>query len=1087
MVGHKEGGWFHRSKNLGVIRSTGWAFRHTSKAVHRLLLLAIALLVAASCLLAGAAWRLAQGPIELGWLSDRVKAALIDDTAPVRASFDDVSLAWEGFHKGVDHPLDLRLSNITVTDPAGRRLLVAPRAHLTFSLAGLLLGRIVPRAIEVDHAQIVVTREPGGPINLGWDFARGDVPVTGSVDLRQFGEQLSRPASSDHGRTHGLFDQIQRAHFRNTELILRDPEAGLIVKTSDMDIDLIRARTGQVRGSLQAPVSIGGQQAELTAQLGWAPGSRANLDLKLTAVRPAGVEALPSALAFLAGLDVPISLTATIGFDAGLTPKHVRAEIQAGTGHIQIGQGTAPLRSGTLALSGTLNAISITKGHFDVAPTPDGTPQIIDLGGTVTYAADRLMAALTVSLAKIDIADLPLLWPSGVGGGGRAWITEHITAGLVTQARVAAVIETDRALHDVVVTKASGDLDVSNGTFYWIDNVPPVELANAHLRLVDPDTLDIHVTSGRQRIRNGAGDLTIRDGQMRITGLAVRDQVAVIRTQVDGPLASALALLKEPRLHLLSAHPIALKTGGGDASATLDFQLPLDNKLSIDDVQIHADARLKRVRLLDVAGGHALEDGDCDFAIDKEGLTLKGQGSLAAIPVTFEGSMDFKTGPADQVVQRITVAGRPEATQLDAAGLHILDVVVGPIPMTAVIHERRSGDSQIAIKGDLTLAMLSVRPLAWSKPASAIASGTATLLLSRGRLTKIDRIVVRGDGLLVNGSADLLDGHIRSVLLDAIRLGRSQGRGTVRLTANDPIAVVLQGDQIDLAPKLMEKTTGSDLSAASLATTPLWTLDAHFNHAMLADGERADDLLVKATGGGEAIRLLDAVGSTQPGLGFSIKISSQADRRRLQVDAKDAGAFLRGMGISRAMQSGHLVIDGVFDRQFGLSPLAGTAFIDNVEVRNSPVLGKLLQAITLYGLVDALSGPGMKFSRAVVPFHYNGADLDIDQAQADNPSLGLTGKGRISLSSGQTSITGTIVPAYFFNSMLGQLPLVGKLFSPEKGGGIFAVRFGLDGSIDDPRVSINPVSALTPGFLREIFGIFDRARPSGDGVPLDGK
>ena len=66
------------------------------------------------------------------------------------------------------------------------------------------------------------------------------------------------------------------------------------------------------------------------------------------------------------------------------------------------------------------------------------------------------------------------------------------------------------------------------------------------------------------------------------------------------------------------------------------------------------------------------------------------------------------------------------------------------------------------------------------------------------------------------------------------------------------------------------------------------------------------------------------------------------------------------------------------------------------------------------------------------------------------------------------------MPAYFFNSMLGHLPLVGKLFSPEKGGGVFAARFGVDGQITDPTISINPVSALTPGFLREIFAVFDR-------------
>jgi hypothetical protein len=67
---------------------------------------------------------------------------------------------------------------------------------------------------------------------------------------------------------------------------------------------------------------------------------------------------------------------------------------------------------------------------------------------------------------------------------------------------------------------------------------------------------------------------------------------------------------------------------------------------------------------------------------------------------------------------------------------------------------------------------------------------------------------------------------------------------------------------------------------------------------------------------------------------------------------------------------------------------------------------------------------------------------------------------------------GTIVPAYFFNSLLGNIPLVGKLFSPERGGGVFAASYAVRGRLDDPDVSVNPLAALTPGFLRGLFGLF---------------
>ncbi|HXP07381.1 MAG TPA: AsmA-like C-terminal region-containing protein, partial [Acidobacteriaceae bacterium] len=280
-------------------------------------------------------------------------------------------------------------------------------------------------------------------------------------------------------------------------------------------------------------------------------------------------------------------------------------------------------------------------------------------------------------------------------------------------------------------------------------------------------------------------------------------------------------------------------------------------------------------------------------------------------------------------------------------------------------------------------------------------------------------------------------------------------------------------------PKLTQK--GGDGRAApttSPITTPPWTLDARFVRALLANGESASDILANASGGGEAIRWLDIVGTIPGGGPFSVRIEPGASTRHLSVEARDAGRFLRGVDSIRGLQSGHLAIEGDLDSNFGLEPLVGTALLENVVLQNSPLMGKLLQAITVYGLVDALRGPGITFSRIVAPFKYDGADVTLNDAHASNASLGLTAKGRVGLSSGLVAVSGTIVPAYYFNSMLGQLPVVGKVFSPEKGGGVFAARFSLDGSIDDPSMSLNPVSALTPGFMRDIFGIFDRDPPA---------
>ncbi len=654
--------------------------------MHRLLALGTGILVVVSCLLAGAAWRLAQGPIDLARISDRIKAALTDESTPVRVEVGGFSLAWEGFHKGVDHPLDVRLSRITVTDLMGRRLLTAPNAHLTFSFAGLLLGRIVPRSIEVDHAQIGITREVGGAIDLGWDLVADGSPSAGAVDLRQLHERLARPASTDRAGIPRFLDQIRRIHFRDTELTIRDDESGLVIRTPSMDLDLARTAGGHIRGTFQAPLSIGDQQASLAADADWVPGSDIRLGMKLTSLRPAGINAFPSALAFMMAVDVPVSLVATVRLDPGFRLQHIQAELGFGQGSIRAAQGTVPIRSGDIAVSGTLDKIDIARAHIDLAHSPEGSAELIDITGIITHEADRLSASITVGLGQIELADLPRLWPAGVGAGARSWIVEHITAGTVKRGAASLVIEADDSLHDIMLTQARGDVDGSSGIFTWIDNIPPVEQTDFHLHLVDPDTLDISVSSAHQRVHGGDPDLLIKDGWMRITGLSLRDQIAAIRAQVEGPIASALSLLDEPRLHLLSSHPIALKTGAGDGSVTLDFQFPLENKLEMDDVRIHADAHLTKIRLPGIVGGQDLDSGVFDLSIDKDGLRLRGRGAVATVPVTINGTMDFNSGPPDQVVQQFAVTGQPEAAQLEAAGVkNITDFLSGPVPLTVAV------------------------------------------------------------------------------------------------------------------------------------------------------------------------------------------------------------------------------------------------------------------------------------------------------------------------------------------------------------------------------------------------------------------
>jgi len=51
----------------------------------------------------------------------------------------------------------------------------------------------------------------------------------------------------------------------------------------------------------------------------------------------------------------------------------------------------------------------------------------------------------------------------------------------------------------------------------------------------------------------------------------------------------------------------------------------------------------------------------------------------------------------------------------------------------------------------------------------------------------------------------------------------------------------------------------------------------------------------------------------------------------------------------------------------------------------------------------------------------------------------MTGNGELNLDKRVMDFDGTIVPAYTANSFLGEIPLIGKLFAQEKGGGLIAL------------------------------------------------
>ena len=1062
--------------------------------LHRLVTLVITIVVLAGVALAAIAWRLSQGPVDVAWLTSRLEEAANADGGPTRLAIGSVALTWEGFRLGVDRPLDLRMTNVTVTDQSGRRRADIPQVEVSLSLYELLFGRVAPRAVALDAPQLTLLRGTDGTLSLDLGSLTEATDSTEPPQDRQTTKEpapvagllaeLARPLAGGRDTTQdSLLSQLRVVRVRDARIVVVDRQLGITWRAPRAEIELRRRPEGGVDGTADIALAFGEQTARLTMSATLAAGAtETHLRVRLTPVTPSVLARAAPALARLTVLDAPVSAEADLDLDANLVLHQASLNLHAAAGALRIGQSSVPILDAVLVASGTPDAIALQTLRVSLRGHEGGPQTLVAMQGTLQREADRLNAAVSIDIDQLDVADLGRFWPEAINAHARSWIVENMTAGVAHNGHADFGLTAPQDLSSVVVTRASGTVDGEGLQVHWLRPVPPIDNGRAQLRILDPDTMEIVATSGRQRLQNqrepSAGGIQIRGGRMRITGLQDVDQYSTIEADVVGSAPDALALLREPRLGMLDRHPIDLQNPAGQVNVKLTVNVMLDHRVTMDDITIHAQGHLEGVHLGAVALGRDLDQGVFDLDATTNGLKLNGRALLASIPARLDMSMDFRPGPPTQVVETTTVSGQPDARQLAALGLDATSVLVGPMQMRATLTKRRNNQGEVAVTADLSQAEVHVAPLEWRKARDVPAKASVRLTLDHDRLTGIDNIQLDGEGLALRGRSEFKDGKIALFQVDRLMLGRSVAQGTVRLpdgAGAGAIVASFNGPTLDLAPRFGHRGSARKPPPQTKVEPPKgppWILDARFDRVLMAQDRVASEVVLHAENDGSVFQRLHIEGRSGVRSPFLVQITPDQTGRALGASAADAGEFLRGFDVVRSMQGGRLSVQAHFEDAKPGRPLSGTATIEDFRIRNAPALGKLLQAMTLYGLVEVMQGPGLGFSRLIAPFRLTDDALDLAEARAFSPSLGLTAKGRIDLDAEQIDMQGTIVPAYFFNALLGNIPLFGKLFSPERGGGLFAASYAVHGALLDPEVSVNPLTALTPGFLRGVFGIF---------------
>ncbi len=763
------------------------------------------------------------------------------------------------------------------------------------------------------------------------------------------------------------------------------------------------------------------------------------------------------------GGDVPVSWYANLWPGPGFTLSHGAVYVTIGAGSIGSGANSVALSGAAFVLAVLPDgSVKVSDGVAQLAQRGQSAPRL-----TFSFHAHRdglWLGSLDARLDKVQAQDLSALWPPGALADTRQWVTRNITAGTAHDAHFVFDMAANGDLSRFRIENVHGQFSANDLTLSWLTGAVPAEHLNGVFVMPGMDTAVITASSAM------AGKVSLDGGSLVITGMSAKDQYGTLTLELSGRVQDVLAILGAPPLNLLDHTPPEIKNATGEARGTLTASIPFKKTLAMADVGLNVQASLTDVRMTTLIPGIGFSKGKVALSTDGHTLHASARAEFAGAPANVVVDQNFSSEDGSETLTIKGTAGPPlwHAFGLDTPN-NVSSAAQGLAPFDFTLSGPPDGMQQAKVNADLTPAGLALPLLGWEKAPGSPGSLSAQFTLRDGDLADIQDLEMQAPSLSVRG-------HSQGGLftLAELHIGRTDASGTLTAPVRPGMPWMLRasGAALDLRHDSQggESTHGAAKPGApGSAPAPLWSASLAFQNIYVTKppAPPLNDVSLTASGQGYDLRQASA---TADGVNATVAPLSGV-RRSLTMQGDDAGTLLRVLGAYDGMRGGKLDLRV----EFGGGSAQGTLKLAKARLVNAPGFTKLLQAATLYGVAEAVSGPGLMIDHATIPFTLDNGVLNLKGADAYSESLGFTASGTVNTDTGICDLDTTIIPAYAINALPGRIPLLGHLFSAEKGGGLFAMRAHVEGPLDSPQVHMNPLSALTPGFLRGIFGLGEDA------------
>lgn len=1034
-------------------------------------------------------WQLYKGPIAVPFLKPYIIQALSSSDDSYDISLESVNIELV---RSIQ-PIKIIANNVVYKKQDESFIINAPRTSVSFSIRALLRGIIAPSSIEVDAPSIYAFTEYGIEKTKPQDVNKKKIEYY--INMAE--DFLEKYNSDDKYIAENYINSIQ---IKNANMEFHEVDLGRKWVISDVnygfekEFDALHTEASGLI-DINGKIASAGIESKLNTQT-----KAMDLKVYFSDIIPADIVnnfVEESKQKELYQIHVPIGgeISSRIdlnkilaekdnvveGLDKGI--KEINLKLEGGQGYIEFNEDekmkyNMSSFSTEGKISGGLNNLTVTGGKINI----DGQEAKvgINIKGLKPYILENslkdIQASITAETAKLKLDDLTKYWPRYLGESGWIWCKESLFDGEAKNAKFKFDFAYDKDKKNIVFKNLEGQVGAENATVLYLNGMPKIKNAYG-LVTFTKDTININIDKG---ISDG---VILTGGYVKLYDLDKYNNYADIRLIAESSVTDVLKLIDNPPLNFVKEMNIPADKLSGQTTTDLSLKFELKDDLKPEEVKVEVNADIKDVAIADIIKGKGLKSDELKLFVNNDYLKLSGKAEADGIPVDLVWQENFNQ-KSDKSNYKIIFKLDDEIKKKLGIETEILNspYIEGYAIVTADISVSQTEQAKVSLSADIQNAAIDYSFLGFRKLYGSEGKITAEMIINKDKLESIPSFALSKPDFNLTGKISLnKDGSLKQVDIQKVRGPKTNARAQIEWTGTPKdrlIKINVSGNSYNLTP-FFDRQNENDKKKQNLSTDT--SSDDDWENVTDTDINIAVNKLwtnpkVPITNFAGAAKLRHGVGVHEIHLvgnyGNSKEVKLKADysprpnnEYYLLINSNNAGSTFKVLRIYDNISGGNLKIEGKRSKD---KDFVGHASIRDFNLHNTPVLAKVLSVASLTGIVGMLSGEGIAFSHLDAPFEYKNKVLKVEDAKAFGNVLGITMSGTYNWNNEEIKGEGVIAPAYSINSFLGKIPLVGNLLAG-KDGTVFAANYSVSGTINDTDVSINPLSALSPGSLKDWF------------------